>query len=73
MLPGLNFEPLPAGKENRKGNELGSPHQVIEGLSERFFQQFWLCLPYPFAFPIRFGSAGLKAAPSLQSNWRDRP
>ncbi len=33
MLPGFNFEPLSAGEENRKGNELFSPHQVVEGFS----------------------------------------
>jgi hypothetical protein len=42
MLPGLDFEPLPAGKENRKGDELFGPHQVVEGLSERLFQDFGL-------------------------------
>jgi hypothetical protein len=40
MLPGLDFKPLSGGKENRKGNELGSPHQVVEGFSESFFQNF---------------------------------
>ena len=44
MLPALNFEPLPAGKENRKGNELFGPHQVVEGFSERFFGFAFLIL-----------------------------
>jgi hypothetical protein len=42
MLPGLDFEPLPGGKENRKGDELFGPNQVVEGFSERFFQNFGL-------------------------------
>src|SRR5580704_3096088 len=49
MLPALNFEPLPAGKENRKRNELFSPHQVVEVFSERLFHR--LCIPYFYAFP----------------------
>jgi hypothetical protein len=44
---------LPAGKENRKGNELFSPHQVVEGFSERVFHRLYI--PYSTAFRIRFG------------------
>ena len=40
MLPGLNFEALAAGKEKPKGKELFSSHQVVEGSSERLFQNF---------------------------------
>ena len=62
MLPGLDFEPLPAGKENRKGDELFGPHQVVEGLSERLFQDFGLLV----------GDGALRAI-DLPSGWRDRP
>jgi hypothetical protein len=68
MLPALNFEPLPAGKENRKGNELFSPHQVVEGFSERFFHR--LGIPYFTAFRIRFGFGGLKKR-CVVRYWRD--
>jgi hypothetical protein len=40
MLPGLDFESLPGGKENRKWHKLFRPHQVVEGLRERFLQNF---------------------------------
>jgi hypothetical protein len=60
MLPGLDFEPLPTGKENRKGDELWSSHQVVEGSSERLFQNFG------------FGGDGLARAIELLSGWRAR-
>ncbi len=43
MLPGLDFEPLPVGKENRKGDEFFARTKVVEGgLSESFFQNLGL-------------------------------
>ena len=42
MVPGLDFESLPGGKDDRKGHELFGPHQVVERFSESFFQKFRL-------------------------------
>ena len=42
MIPGLDFESLPGGKDERKGHELFGPHQVVQGFKERFLQKFQL-------------------------------
>jgi len=32
MIPGLDFESLPGGKDERKGHELFGPHQVVQAM-----------------------------------------
>jgi len=60
MLPGLDFESLPGGKDDRKGHELFRPHQVVEDFRERFLQNF------------SFGGVSSGSC-ALQMGWRDRP
>ena len=60
MLPGLDFESLPGGKDDRKGHELFRPHQVVEDFRQRFLQNF------------SFGGVG-SGSYVLQMGWRDRP
>ena len=59
MLPGLDFESLPGGKEDRKGHELFCPQQVVEGFGRD-------------SFKISALVSELRGY-ALQTCWRDRP